>query len=279
VLLPPPAPESKGLVERRNGWFETSFMPGRSFTPPLDFNGQFADWLHIANRGWCAPSARHHWIGLRLIEQRCCRCLRRASALNLIRAGHASVLIGQSEGGWFDVKKQLYDITHLKGKVSLAQAVARFANSEGGVVVFGMGTKKVGSGEVVSKVYPVNTDTYTIRRHRQTLEAHLYPLPIGLDVEIVPVTGGALLVVHVPPQPDAAKPFLVHGAIVGDGTEGAFISIVRRHGEDTIPTTAPAIHAAMSINRILDRLDGQLIARAELVRPARRTGRVAPKRR
>ncbi len=29
VLLPPNDPESKGLVERRNGWFETSFMPGR----------------------------------------------------------------------------------------------------------------------------------------------------------------------------------------------------------------------------------------------------------
>jgi hypothetical protein len=50
VLLPPRDPESKGLVERRNGWFETSFMPGRSFTSPLDFNDQFSDWLQIANR-------------------------------------------------------------------------------------------------------------------------------------------------------------------------------------------------------------------------------------
>lgn len=50
VLLPPRDPESKGIVERRNGWFETSFMPGRSFTSPADFNTQFADWLEIANR-------------------------------------------------------------------------------------------------------------------------------------------------------------------------------------------------------------------------------------
>ena len=34
VLLPPNDPESKGLVERRNGWFETSFMPGRTFAVP-----------------------------------------------------------------------------------------------------------------------------------------------------------------------------------------------------------------------------------------------------
>lgn len=49
VLLPPRDPESKGVVERRNGWFETSFMPGRSFTSPVDFNEQFTDWLTVAN--------------------------------------------------------------------------------------------------------------------------------------------------------------------------------------------------------------------------------------
>jgi hypothetical protein len=50
VLLPPKDPESKGIVERRNGWFETSFMPGRSFASPSDFNAQFGGWLQIANR-------------------------------------------------------------------------------------------------------------------------------------------------------------------------------------------------------------------------------------
>jgi transposase len=49
VLLPPKDPESKGIVERRNGWFETSFMPGRVFTSPADFNAQFTDWLATAN--------------------------------------------------------------------------------------------------------------------------------------------------------------------------------------------------------------------------------------
>jgi hypothetical protein len=50
VLLRPRDPESKGIVERRNGFFETSFMPGRTFTGPADFNAQFTDWLGTANR-------------------------------------------------------------------------------------------------------------------------------------------------------------------------------------------------------------------------------------
>lgn len=49
VQLRPYDPESKGLVERRNGWMETSFTPGRTFTSPADFNAQLAAWLQTAN--------------------------------------------------------------------------------------------------------------------------------------------------------------------------------------------------------------------------------------
>lgn len=46
-LAPPRDPEFKGLVERRNGFFETSFLPGRTFTGPGDFNDQFTDWIDL----------------------------------------------------------------------------------------------------------------------------------------------------------------------------------------------------------------------------------------
>jgi len=42
-------PESKGGVERINGCFETSFLPGRDFTCPADFNTQMGHWLPKAN--------------------------------------------------------------------------------------------------------------------------------------------------------------------------------------------------------------------------------------
>ena len=42
-------PESKGGVERMNGYLETSFLPGRDFTGPDDFNTQMGGWLPKAN--------------------------------------------------------------------------------------------------------------------------------------------------------------------------------------------------------------------------------------
>jgi transposase len=49
VQLKPYDPESKGMVERANRYLETSFLPGRSFASPDDFNTQLAQWLPIAN--------------------------------------------------------------------------------------------------------------------------------------------------------------------------------------------------------------------------------------
>jgi transposase len=50
VVLRPADPESKGIVERHNGYLETSFLPGRPFTGLVDFNEQLTEWLERANR-------------------------------------------------------------------------------------------------------------------------------------------------------------------------------------------------------------------------------------
>ena len=49
VQVKPYDPESKGVVERANQFLETSFLPGRIFTSPEDFNAQLARWLPTAN--------------------------------------------------------------------------------------------------------------------------------------------------------------------------------------------------------------------------------------
>jgi transposase len=49
VFCKPGDPEAKGLVERANRYLETSFLPGRRFESPGDFNVQLAEWLPRAN--------------------------------------------------------------------------------------------------------------------------------------------------------------------------------------------------------------------------------------
>lgn len=50
-MAPARDPEFKGIVERANQYLETSFLPGRIFTSPADFNAQVTEWLaQTANR-------------------------------------------------------------------------------------------------------------------------------------------------------------------------------------------------------------------------------------
>jgi transposase len=63
LVCDPGDPEAKGLVERANGYLETSFLPGRVFTSPADFNTQLTGWLGLVNQRrrralGCAPSDR-----------------------------------------------------------------------------------------------------------------------------------------------------------------------------------------------------------------------------
>jgi transposase len=63
LICDPADPEAKGLVERANGYLETSFLPGRSFASPADFNAQLTDWLALVNQRprrvlGCAPADR-----------------------------------------------------------------------------------------------------------------------------------------------------------------------------------------------------------------------------
>ncbi|MGA9691461.1 MAG: IS21 family transposase [Pseudonocardiaceae bacterium] len=63
VVCRPADPEAKGLLERAHDYLERSFLPGRTFTCPADFNAQLGGWLATVNRRvrralGCAPIDR-----------------------------------------------------------------------------------------------------------------------------------------------------------------------------------------------------------------------------
>ena len=63
VQCRPADPEAKGLVERANGYLETSFLPGRAFASPADFTAQLDTWLVRAN------ARRHRALGCRPVDR------------------------------------------------------------------------------------------------------------------------------------------------------------------------------------------------------------------
>ena len=63
IVLKVGEPEHKGIVERTHDYLEKSFLPGRIFTGPGDFNHQLQQWLQMVNGRrrralGCAPTDR-----------------------------------------------------------------------------------------------------------------------------------------------------------------------------------------------------------------------------
>ena len=107
-LCKPDDPEAKGMVERDNGYLETSFLPGRSFTSPGDFTAQMSRGLRpcrtvaitgrwgVARSNGGRPTGRRCW--------RCPRCsgdrvaVLGAPAAGLLRPPRLQRLLGASLG-------------------------------------------------------------------------------------------------------------------------------------------------------------------------------------
>lgn len=175
---------------------------------------------------------------------------------NLLRGGHASLLVGLPESEWFEAKSQAYNLdapgtAGERQKIELAQDVARFANADhDAVLVVGLKEGKSGKKHTVETVTPVAVDAISVDQYRAVLDAKIIPPIEGLLLEQIELgEGSGLLMVSVPRQAEELQPFLVHGAVVADKVEGAFFSIVRRRGEGSIVTSAAQIHAYIVAGR------------------------------
>jgi transposase len=63
LVCKPGDPEAKGLIERCHDYLERSFLPGRTFISPADFNTQLQQWISVVNTRQrralgCAPTDR-----------------------------------------------------------------------------------------------------------------------------------------------------------------------------------------------------------------------------
>jgi hypothetical protein len=110
--------------------------------------------------------------------------------------------------------------------------------------VIGFREKRDGKTSRLTSLRPVPLADVDPDQYRAVIDNRVVPPVDGLLVERIDIGNDhGVLMVSMPPQPREMQPFLVHGVIVGDKTEGAFFSIVRRRGEASITTSAAQIHA------------------------------------
>jgi hypothetical protein len=168
------------------------------------------------------------------------------SIIHLLDCGNVRALIGAAECGIFECKRSLM-IDQERAKLELAKDVAAIANGEDqGVIVIGLETKTKDGKDYVVKVHPIPDAHKLAKRARRTIDRYVFPQIEGLTVRSCPQEGGDIIYIHIPPQPQELKPFLIGGAFIDGKIEGAIISVPRRRDDDTISLSPASLHAFLA---------------------------------
>ncbi|MDF9716483.1 ATP-binding protein [Nocardioides sp. ChNu-99] len=240
------------LLARRNMWIEADDEDFAQYRGNL-WHTRLTVGFHL--RGQLASDLAQTGLAVAELLNASEGGLTRQTCADLIRGGFVTALLGTEEGPWLEVKREHYDLRNIPGKIKIARAAAQFANSDGGLVVIGLATRKTGGIDTINAVTPNPPDPGIRRKYIQALQNHLYPPPEGMTVEVVqaegPAGAGDLVLIDIPPQPRELQPFLVHGVVIDGQTHASHILVVERRGDEGRATSVPALHAALAAGRAL----------------------------
>jgi Putative DNA-binding domain len=171
------------------------------------------------------------------------------SFLDLVAAGRLESIIGQPESQWLDCKRQPYRRDGC-AKWELAKDVAAFANGAvGGFIVIGLRTAKRSGQDVIVAAPGIPSDSQLRASYLQTIRQRIYPYPRGIRIETTPAGSNEIVVIVVPRQAVALRPFLVRGVLSGGLIRGSFITVPTREGDSTVASDPAELHALLVAGR------------------------------
>ncbi|MBM2623395.1 ATP-binding protein [Actinoplanes sp. LDG1-06] len=135
-----------------------------------------------------------------------------ATARDWVSARSWDRFVGIPESAVLDVKSGVYQLDDPAGTGELIKDVAAFANSRGGLLLVGFGTRADGGREIIDEVKPVPARLVDVDRYRKLIRDRVRPHVRDLTVDFHPVDDErGVLVIDIPAQPETAKPFVVPG--------------------------------------------------------------------
>jgi hypothetical protein len=120
--------------------------------------------------------------------------------------------VGTPESVVLDVKSGVYRLDDPVSAGELIKDVAAFANSRGGLLLVGFGTRVENGREIIDELKPVPAGLVDVDRYRKLVRDRVRPLVRDLSVVFYHVDDErGVLVIDIPSQPETAKPFVVPG--------------------------------------------------------------------
>ncbi|MBA3715060.1 MAG: ATP-binding protein [Pyrinomonadaceae bacterium] len=185
----------------------------------------------------------------------------------IIERGDFRSFIGEIECEWFDCKRQPYQLDSEKDKRELAKDVSSFANTLGGYILIGVETTKSQDHfrDEVTNLKPFNQNLVDAEQYYKLLQQWVYPEVEGVGISWIASSDDdskGIVVIKIPEQKDAVKPFLIKN-FIDDG--GKKVEIIFGYAERRRDNSQPfsvidlqkALRSGLSYdNQLSGRLDG-----------------------
>lgn len=184
----------------------------------------------------------------------------------ILKSGDFDALIGHAETEWFECKSQPYSTDTEGAKRELAKDASSFANASGGKIFIGLKTEPSDThfGDEVVKVVSLAPGVVNATQYRDLIATWIYPQIDGIEVKwhqlkSDPTQG--VVVIHIPPQKDAVKPFLFVKPMDGGKGSGIVFGYAERRGDSSKPLSIVDLQTALRSGfnfekQLRERLDG-----------------------
>jgi hypothetical protein len=173
----------------------------------------------------------------------------------LVLAGRLSMLIGQAETEWLEVKRQGYPFENPANRHELAMDIAAMANTPtGGILLIGLATKRDQIGrDIIAEVHGCDAETLPVGKYRGVLKQLVVPRIDRIDLQAVPYGKDRyILMIYVPPQPSSIQPFIVRGGyIIHDRINGEAFTIPYRTNDARWHMTAEQVQTWLAVGNRL----------------------------
>lgn len=178
--------------------------------------------------------------------------LRPETAGQLLRTGHHEVLIGQPESEWLEAKDRVYVFADDDvGRFHLARDVASFANAAGGLLAVGLQTSKVAGRDTISRARGVPLAGFKIASYQSVLRSWIYPVPVGVSIDVIEIgERRGIVVIEIPQQSTALKPFFVRRAQLADRVRTEHFALPIRRGDATLYGDLAELHSLIVAGRV-----------------------------
>lgn len=176
------------------------------------------------------------------------------SITDLLASRALANFVGVREGLFLEVKgSSPYDFTHAEARYELAKDVTALANADGGWLLIGLTTTRLAAeaADEITALDLVAREAFPESQIRGMLKEYVYPGVVNLEMKWLEDVGGDGLgigVIHVPPQSDDRKPFLIAKVVEeGDHLKQVVFGFAKRVGADSIPYAVDQMHRAMKV--------------------------------